>query len=334
MRLYDITTETGDFIANGVISHNCYARPSHAYMGLSPGLDFETRLFYKADAAQSPRGGAGAPGLRLQADHARRQHRSLPAGRAAHARHALDPRGAVPHAPPGDRHHQERARAARSRPARRAGARSGSRAWRSASRRWMPSSSAGWSRVPRRRRRGCACCGNCAPPDVPAGVLVAPVIPALTDHEMEGILEAAARGRRPLGGLRAAAPAVRDQGSVHRVAGASISRSAPRTLCRWSATCVAGATTIRASARACAARVLTPSCCAETLQARLPASRSQVGRARWTRTRRCSARPPAAASYASACSAPATPGDAVEPGSCAGSDVGRRWTILRLTLHA
>src|SRR5579863_3564944 len=30
----------------------CYARPSHAYMGLSPGLDFETRLFYKADAAQ------------------------------------------------------------------------------------------------------------------------------------------------------------------------------------------------------------------------------------------------------------------------------------------
>jgi DNA repair photolyase len=29
----------------------CYARPSHAYLGLSPGLDFETRLFYKADAA-------------------------------------------------------------------------------------------------------------------------------------------------------------------------------------------------------------------------------------------------------------------------------------------
>jgi DNA repair photolyase len=29
----------------------CYARPSHAYMGLSAGLDFETKLFYKADAA-------------------------------------------------------------------------------------------------------------------------------------------------------------------------------------------------------------------------------------------------------------------------------------------
>ena len=50
MRLYDITTGTGDFIANGVISHNCYARPSHAYVGLSAGLDFETRLFYKRDA--------------------------------------------------------------------------------------------------------------------------------------------------------------------------------------------------------------------------------------------------------------------------------------------
>lgn len=51
MCLYDITTGTEDFIANGVVSHNCYARPSHAYMGLSPGLDFETRLFYKKDAA-------------------------------------------------------------------------------------------------------------------------------------------------------------------------------------------------------------------------------------------------------------------------------------------
>jgi len=29
----------------------CYARPSHAYLGLSPGLDFESRLFYKPQAA-------------------------------------------------------------------------------------------------------------------------------------------------------------------------------------------------------------------------------------------------------------------------------------------
>lgn len=29
----------------------CYARPSHAYLGLSPGIDFETQLFAKRDAA-------------------------------------------------------------------------------------------------------------------------------------------------------------------------------------------------------------------------------------------------------------------------------------------
>ena len=30
----------------------CFARPTHAYLGLSPGLDFETRLFWKPEAAQ------------------------------------------------------------------------------------------------------------------------------------------------------------------------------------------------------------------------------------------------------------------------------------------
>jgi hypothetical protein len=52
LRLYDITTGTEDFIANGVVSHNCYARPSHAYLELSPGLDFETKLFAKTNAAE------------------------------------------------------------------------------------------------------------------------------------------------------------------------------------------------------------------------------------------------------------------------------------------
>lgn len=30
----------------------CFARPSHAYLGLSPGLDFETRLFAKTNAPE------------------------------------------------------------------------------------------------------------------------------------------------------------------------------------------------------------------------------------------------------------------------------------------
>ena len=30
----------------------CFARPTHAYLDLSPGLDFETRLFYKTDVCE------------------------------------------------------------------------------------------------------------------------------------------------------------------------------------------------------------------------------------------------------------------------------------------
>lgn len=50
MPLFDITTGTGDFIADGVVSHNCYARPTHEYLGLSAGLDFESKVLVKEDA--------------------------------------------------------------------------------------------------------------------------------------------------------------------------------------------------------------------------------------------------------------------------------------------
>ena len=40
----------------------CYARPTHAYLGMSPGLDFETRLLYKPDAAQLLRDELARPG--------------------------------------------------------------------------------------------------------------------------------------------------------------------------------------------------------------------------------------------------------------------------------
>jgi len=40
----------------------CYARPTHAYMGLSPGLDFESRLFAKPDAARLLERELSAPG--------------------------------------------------------------------------------------------------------------------------------------------------------------------------------------------------------------------------------------------------------------------------------
>ncbi|HET7729859.1 MAG TPA: PA0069 family radical SAM protein [Usitatibacter sp.] len=44
----------------------CFARPSHAYLGLSPGLDFETRLFVKANAAERLREEISKPGYRCQ----------------------------------------------------------------------------------------------------------------------------------------------------------------------------------------------------------------------------------------------------------------------------
>ena len=52
MTLFDITTGTGDFIADGVVSHNCYARPTHEYLGLSAGLDFESKVLVKEDAPE------------------------------------------------------------------------------------------------------------------------------------------------------------------------------------------------------------------------------------------------------------------------------------------
>jgi len=42
----------------------CYARPSHAYLDLSPGIDFETRLFAKPDAADLLRAELARPGYR------------------------------------------------------------------------------------------------------------------------------------------------------------------------------------------------------------------------------------------------------------------------------
>jgi DNA repair photolyase len=42
----------------------CYARPTHAYLDLSPGIDFETRLFAKPDAARLLRAELGKPGYR------------------------------------------------------------------------------------------------------------------------------------------------------------------------------------------------------------------------------------------------------------------------------
>ncbi len=53
--MYDITTGTGDFIANGVVSHNCYARNSHTYLDLDAGADFDSKVVVKVNAPELTR---------------------------------------------------------------------------------------------------------------------------------------------------------------------------------------------------------------------------------------------------------------------------------------
>ncbi|MGH3159425.1 MAG: hypothetical protein ACRDNF_23015 [Streptosporangiaceae bacterium] len=50
--MYDITTGTGDFISNGVVSHNCFARNTHTYLDLDAGQDFNSKIVVKVNAPE------------------------------------------------------------------------------------------------------------------------------------------------------------------------------------------------------------------------------------------------------------------------------------------
>jgi DNA repair photolyase len=66
MRLYDITTGTGDFIANGVVSHNCFARPTHTYLDMDAGRDFEREIVVKVNAPEVARAQLMKPSWRRE----------------------------------------------------------------------------------------------------------------------------------------------------------------------------------------------------------------------------------------------------------------------------
>jgi DNA repair photolyase len=51
-QLFDITTGTGDFIANGVVSHNCFARNTHTYLDMNAGRDFEREIVVKVNVPE------------------------------------------------------------------------------------------------------------------------------------------------------------------------------------------------------------------------------------------------------------------------------------------
>ncbi len=65
--MYDITTGTGDFIANGVISHNCFARNTHTYLDFDAGRDFDSQIVVKVNAPALVRKELAAP--RWQGEH-------------------------------------------------------------------------------------------------------------------------------------------------------------------------------------------------------------------------------------------------------------------------
>ncbi len=61
LTLYDVTTGTGDFVAAGTVSHNCFARNTHTYLDLDAGHDFDSKVVVKVNAGQLVRRELAAP---------------------------------------------------------------------------------------------------------------------------------------------------------------------------------------------------------------------------------------------------------------------------------
>ena len=220
LRLYDITTGTGDFIANGVISHNCFARPTHTYLGFDAGRDFEREIVVKVNAPEVLRAELARPSWKrehvalgtntdpyqwvegryrlMQGDlggAARRGEPVLGADQVAAA-------AARPRRDARDRRAQPSFSACLSIPT------LDEKAWR-ATEPHTPSPRARLEAVAELNRAG-----------IPTGVLIAPLMPGINDapHQVEPLLEAAERGRRDEHRRRRAAPARRGARGVHGLA--------------------------------------------------------------------------------------------------------------------
>jgi DNA repair photolyase len=174
----------------------CYARPSHAYLGLSPGLDFETRLFYKADAARVLEAELSRPGyvckpimLGANTDPYQPDERHMKVTRSI-----LEVLERTRHPVAVISKHSLVLRdldllTSLARDALVSVSISVTTLDDDLKRRLEPRAASPAARV--RTLAALAAAG------VPCGVMVAPVIPALTDHDMEAILEAcAAAGAR------------------------------------------------------------------------------------------------------------------------------------------
>ena len=69
--MFDITTGTGDFIANGVISHNCFARRTHEWLEFDSGRDFDTQIVVKTNLVDVLRKELARPSWTARARRAR-----------------------------------------------------------------------------------------------------------------------------------------------------------------------------------------------------------------------------------------------------------------------
>ena len=169
----------------------CYARPAHAYVDLSPGLDFESRLFSKPDAARVLAQELARPGYRCEVislgantDCYQPIERRLGITRAiievlAACNHpltivtksALVERDLDLLAPMAERGLVQVFVSVTTLD-------------RELARRMEPRAAAPQRRLETQRRLAAA--------NIPTGVMYAPVIPALNDHELETVLEHAA----------------------------------------------------------------------------------------------------------------------------------------------
>jgi len=168
----------------------CFARPSHAYLDLSPGLDFETRLYAKTNAAERLRAELARPGyvprplaLGINTDAYQPIERRYRVTREvlevlAECRHPVSfvTKGAMI-----ERDLDLLADMARHRLV--TVYFSVTTLDNRLSARMEPRASAPHARLRAMRTLHEA--------GVPVGVMVAPVVPALTDHELEAILESA-----------------------------------------------------------------------------------------------------------------------------------------------
>jgi DNA repair photolyase len=61
IEMFDISTGTEDFIADGVVSHNCFARRTHSYLDFDAGRDFEREIVVKVNVPELVRAEVARP---------------------------------------------------------------------------------------------------------------------------------------------------------------------------------------------------------------------------------------------------------------------------------